>query len=696
MKTRQQKLAEERAGHPPSPPQKLEVNPRRQRRAREKTRSAVVAAGSVVSAEMLAGAEKPQALLRIWADAALSDDNPTHQFAIPSARVPEFFRHLERICNQGEQNSFATSSTSAQVTPSLSRSQFALMSPPSRIEQELRDISPQMTPQTAPARVVSPFQQASPRMEPPAPSYRVEQLLQETSRPVVSHMTPASTKPLSQKTSRPKAPHAQPARAQSTAQEILRLKKSCNSPPASVEEVFQQTSHSIKFPCVERPIPTMPLSVPPARPAEQSVTTSDRNVIEKQTLDQEMSDKEFGVPVQSNLTEPVRSTPSHSQGQSAHRSTRRKEKAVSRNPMVPLPVKRNLEPVPSYLAAGNPAIFRNNKHLPVYTADGHALYGPVKPSEDHLNFQPPDKPLANEGSDMSRSRLERFTRPTHSVKRRFGFSQLSPVSEGSESAPQAQAQPIQTNSTQAILFPSRNLNRMMNKRKRWTSPDIIPNPKGKIAALSEAGFYGGDEDDGVLENQPGKVRRTSQSRNFSSQVAGSLGKSRPYTGQQPISKTPTRITNSTGTFKVPSPGDDNWSESESEDEVSQAASQPSAVNHPGATSRPQFTAYEEWLQTASPTVRAAVGRMEVNPNAAGHAVEMALDNPEPTGRRVFNAYEDWCETATPAVTAALEQMEVHFDIAGAAFKMGLGNYLLSEKGIEQMAAESSQLQHRNN
>ncbi len=629
MKTRQQKLAEERAGHPPSPPRRLEDNPRRQRRTREKTPSTVVAARSFVPAEKLDGAEEPRALLRIWADAALSDDNPTHQFAIPSARVPEFFRQLEKICNQGKQNSSETSSISAQITPSLDRRQLAAISPPSRIEPELRDISPQMAPQTAPAHVVSHFQQASPPVKPLAPSYRVEQLPQETSRLVVSHTTSESTETISQETSRPIAPHAQSARTQSHAQEIFQSKKSHNSPPASVEETFQQTSHSIKSPCVEQPIPAMPRSFP----VGQSVTTSHRNLVDRQTLDPEMPDKEIG---------------------------------------------------PSYLTAGKPAILRNNKHLPVYTADGQALYGPVEPSEDHLHFPPPYEPLANEGSDMSRSRLGRFTRPTHSVENRFGFSQLSPISERSESTPQAQAQPIQTSSTQAILFPSRKLNRMMNKRKRWTSPDIIPNSKGKSDALSEVDFYGGEGDDGVLENQPGKVRRTCQSKNFSSQVAGGLDKSRSSTGQQPISKTPTRITNSAGTFKVPSPGDDNWSESESEDEVFQAASQPSAVNNPGPTSRHQFTAYEEWLQTASPPVRAAVARMEVNPNAAGHAFEMALNNPKPTGRRMFNTYKGWCETASPAVAAALGQMEVYSDIAGAAFEMGLGNYLLSE-GTEQMA-----------
>lgn len=368
------------------------------------------------------------------------------------------------------------------------------MSPPSRIEPELRDTSPQMAPQNAPARVVSPFQQVSSPMEPAAPYYRVEQLPQETSRPVVSHTTSKSTEPLSQETSRPIEPHAQPTRTKSAAQEIFRSKKSRNSLPASIDETFQQSSQSTRSPSVRQPIPTMPQSVPSAQPDEHSVTTSHRNLLDRQTQDQEIPDKEFGELVQSNPTEPVRDTLSHSQSQTADRSTRRKGKAVSRNPMVPLLVKRNLETVRSYLTASKSAVFRNKKHLPVYTANGQALYGPVEPSEDHLHFQPPYQSLANEGSEISRSRLGRFTRPTHSVKNRFGLSQLSPVSERSES------------STQAILFPSRNLNRMMNKRKRWTSPDIIPYPKGKSDALSEVESYGGEGDDGVLENQPGKVR----------------------------------------------------------------------------------------------------------------------------------------------------------------------------------------------
>ncbi len=59
------------------------------------------------------------------------------------------------------------------------------------------------------------------------------------------------------------------------------------------------------------------------------------------------------------------------------------------------------------------------------------------------------------------------------------------------------------------------------------------------------------------------------------------------------------------------PINSDWSDSQSEDkESSQAATAPSsAVADPGPTFKPQFIAngYKEWLQTAPPAVRAALG-----------------------------------------------------------------------------------------
>lgn len=154
-----------------------------------------------------------------------------------------------------------------------------------------------------------------------------------------------------------------------------------------------------------------------------------------------------------------------------------------------------------------------------------------------------------------------------------------------------------------IRFPSRFLDRTLaRKRKRWGSPDTVPNPEGKSYGLGEANSYESPEEDDVTEQQPGKLRRTSKSEDFSSQAAGKPDKARPYTGsmfekstaeynagnvfneyygvfkagearvkkpnisQQYPAKTPIPITNLAGTFKVPSPGDSDWSSSESEEE----------------------------------------------------------------------------------------------------------------------------------
>ncbi|MCJ1344012.1 hypothetical protein MMC31_002212 [Peltigera leucophlebia] len=70
LKTRQQRLVEERAGHPPSPPQFLEDKPRGPKRTRAKTPDATVAAGPVVPAAQSAVPGEPQALLYVWVDAA--------------------------------------------------------------------------------------------------------------------------------------------------------------------------------------------------------------------------------------------------------------------------------------------------------------------------------------------------------------------------------------------------------------------------------------------------------------------------------------------------------------------------------------------------------------------------------------------------------------------------------------------------
>ena len=110
MKTRQQKLAEERAGRPLSPPQALVDNPRGPKRTRAKTPSAAAAVGSVVPHAQLAVPGGPQVLLHVWLDAARAVDDPTHIYAIPKSLLPEVMAFIE--ANQGGQDLPVTSSRS--------------------------------------------------------------------------------------------------------------------------------------------------------------------------------------------------------------------------------------------------------------------------------------------------------------------------------------------------------------------------------------------------------------------------------------------------------------------------------------------------------------------------------------------------------------------------------------------------------
>lgn len=107
MKTCQQRLAKERADHPPSPPQSLLVNQRGPRRARSKAPSATEQAGSVVPAAQSPVRGDPRALLRVWVDAGpetsgRSAHDPTHELMFRSKHLPvlvEFLKTLRSVSN---------------------------------------------------------------------------------------------------------------------------------------------------------------------------------------------------------------------------------------------------------------------------------------------------------------------------------------------------------------------------------------------------------------------------------------------------------------------------------------------------------------------------------------------------------------------------------------------------------------------
>lgn len=267
-----------------------------------------------------------------------------------------------------------------------------------------------------------------------------------------------------------------------------------------------------------------------------------------------------------------------------------------------------------------------------------------------------------------------------------------------------------------IRWPSRSLDRMnQNKRKRWGEPVAMPSPDSGSYGLAKTYLYENSEEDGVTE-QPGKIRRTRESREFTSQIAEDRNTARPYenqgsnvfaeygaaqkaanTGEQFLSKTPIPITNPTGTFKVPSPGDSDWSDSGSEEEEGSSTGLKDMTLKLPKPQRIRPLTQSEALRKAregllkhkprnpskliqssnaypSPaSLGEAVAKRGPGPQAAAELEPSTTVNLEQTSRTIFTAFKDWCKTAPPAAAAALESMEVDSNVAGNVFARGLEN-----------------------
>ena len=334
------------------------------------------------------------------------------------------------------------------------------------------------------------------------------------------------------------------------------------------------------------------------------------------------------------------------------------------------------------------------------------------------------KSLAKKAIAASRSPEPTVTEDENSPAKR-------PIHRNHEEAQKTQT--LEPDMTPTIRFPSRFLDRTLaSKRKRWGSPDTVPNPKGKGYGLGEAESYGSPEEDGVTEQQPGKLRRTSKSVDFSSQGAGNPDKARPYTGsmfekstveynggnvfseyygvrlaeeagakktnisQQCPAKTPIPITNLAGTFKVPSPGDSDWSNSESEEEEEEMHAAGFEGVTPSRTKNGEHGLALPALRPSEPPKPQQIMKPVAESEALRRARDKALKHKprypsrlgqssmtcssppvsnegETSGRSIYDAYENWCKTAPTAVAAAVERMEVDPNLAGNAFEEALNN-----------------------
>lgn len=669
--------------------------------------------------------EAPRALVHVWVNENRYAFDPNHEYAISPALVPELVLFLNRLRDHGTQHSVTSFSSSAtQVTPSLNRRQIAASFQSFRTEPQESEPSAPMEPEPASSEVVSPFKETSSQMENHRSFTRIKQPSQQFSTAMAPSSTPNTVRSPPQNTSRTElqesepstpmepepassevvspnkekssrmekqgsftgieqpsqqfslamAPPSTPAHVRTPPQQTSRTIIPQDSLPAGIGAPSKQAASPVKSARVHQPVNIMSQSVGPTHEPQQAKNPSgSKEIIHQQRLNQKM-------PVQKiSVAKLDQTRPTNLSGSSLKRKlgacgdVSRKKRALSGKQLEPPVIMKKSSRVPwdpkSLRARGIELFFCNYRNLPAYTADGEVRYGVVKPSDDCMKF--PDKVPANQDSIITNGRTTqtpqassssnhgRVTRPTRSVKRKFGFSPLTTISERSEATPPAEP----TKSRPQMRVPSRLFDRMnANKRKRWTSPEPVPNPKGKSCGLGEVEFYGNaeEDEDQTAGQQPGKVRRTSNLHNFSSQGAMNSGQYRPCTGPKSMNSKPAiPVTNKAGSFKVPSPGDSDWSSSQSEDEgFSQAATAPSSTVG----------------NRAPPAAAEIAQRIEVNPSVGGQAFEAALNSsPAPSIRPRFTAFEDWLQTASQSVASALAQMEVDPKAAGAGFEHGLVN-----------------------
>lgn len=717
-KTRQQRLAEERAGHPPSPPKFLEDKQHGPKRTRAKTPSATVGAGPVVPAAQSAVLREFQALLHVWVDAGPEAsgrpvDDPTHVMTIPSSLIPELVTFIENIRSQKKQNVPESSSKPSldYLTPSQETAQA--------VQNKAGGSKPPKGRRSAFRRnPLLPSPAALKSLPVPAAlntSAAVAVIFRDNSNVTINISDDATSKQPENKFSADEDSDIVSGNASTIGQ----------SPESALPAVTQQ-SHEGDF-----------MSETPrgAKWGFGRLIDSARSI-----------KRRLGFNPLPQVSESMESSPQPSSMGTAQLPTGTAAPTV--------PKKKSTSPTSAKDARAKNR--RNND----------SAIKPVKPTTTSKNGRQSPSP-AREASSESDG-----TEATGDAEEGFPAIRSTSRIEGGTT----QAEIEEPTSKPTIRWPSRYLDRMnQNKRKRGGEP---------VAGPGEAEIHGNSED-GEMEQQPGKIRRTRESEEFTSQFSGHSNTARPYesqggnvfaefeaaqkaenAGQIPLPKTPIPITNPKGAFKVPSPGDSDWSDSGSEEEEGntaalinrryrpsncpnpqqifrpseyealrkerakvlqnkprnssrlsqssiaypspsapsspapsplahspaapsscapseatekrdigpQAAVKPSTAVDPEPTGRTKFTGFEDWSKTAPRSVAAAIEKIAVDLNPAGHAFEAVLNNDGPERANQYNSFKEWSKTASPAVVAALENMEVDSNYAGQAFKSGLDNF----------------------
>ena len=669
-KTRQQRLAEERAGHPPSPPQFIEnkPKPRGPKRTLAKTPSATEVAGPVVPATQLAVKGEHQALLHVWVDAGPGPsgcqlDDPTHQLTIPSSYVPELVTFIGNLRNQNKKTVPKSSSkpwlgqltTSQEMAePEPAQHQTANKLPIGRKSAFRRNpllptsaifksqlVEPSVD--TSTANAISSLQVDSQSTQeetlapktPKSSKWRIGNLFQSarTIKQRLGFSTLALV--LESPESSSQTPTVNTAQSLTETTATAQPKKQ-SSPPASARDNRARDRRHDDL--VIKPVSSTAASKVPrdkvSRAKEPSPEFSESDEGNCPAVDSQMETK-------APTAEPVICWPSRS----LDRMNQNKRKRWGDPVAMPSPKggsygllgadsQRNSEEGET---EERPGKIRRTRESQVFTSQRAGHHNNPPPYEYQGGNIFIEDEAARKAANATASEQTIPKTPIPITNPTGTFKVPSPGdSDWSDSGSEEEE-----GNTAGMdnMTPSRSSDGEFKAVNRRYRPSIPSDPQqifrpSEYSALRKAR-------DKALQNKPRNPSRLSQS-------------SRAYQSPSPP--------DASKAAEKPGPGPQ---------EVEKASN---AV-HTEAADAPKFTAYEDWRKTAPSSVTAALDKMEVDSDLAGHAFARGLEDTGAGRTKRFTAYEEWSKTAPPTVTTVLETMEVESDFAGQAFKSGLDNFI---------------------
>ena len=673
-KTRQQRLAEERAGHPPSPPQFIEnkPKPRGPKRTRAKTPSATVVAGPVVPAAHLAVQGEPQALLYVWVDAGSGTsgrqvDDPTHQLTIPSSFVPELVTFIGNLRNQNKEKVPKSSSkpslgqlTKGQAMADLepAQHQSANKLPIGRKSAFRRNplvptstmfksqlVEPSVDTSAANAissvQIDSQFTQER-TLAPETPrcsKWSIGKLFQ-SARNIKQRLGFSPVAPVLES---PETSSQTPT--VSTAQSLIETTataqpKKQSSPPASARD--NRAKNRRHNDLVIKPVsPTAASRVPcdkASRAKEPSPEFSDSDEEDCPAVDPQVETK-------APSAEPAIRWPSRS----LDRMNQNKRKRWGDPVAMPSPKggsygllgadsRRNSEEGES---EEQPSKIRRTRESQLFTSQRAGYHNTPPPYEYQGGNIFAEDEAARKAANTTASEKAISKTPIPITNSTGTFKVPSPGdSDWSDSGSEEEE-----GNTAGMdnITPSRTSNGEYEEVTRRYRPSMPSDPE-QIFRPSEYP---------ALRNAREKAREKAL---------------------QHKPRNPSRLSQSSRAYQSLSPPDASKA-ADKPDSGPQEVEKASNTVHTEAADAPKFTAYEDWRKTAPSSVTAALDKMEVDSDLAGHAFAKGLEDTGAGHTKRFTAYEEWSKTAPPTVTAVLKSMEVDSNFAGQAFKSGLNNFI---------------------